>query len=282
MLRSLLFLFLFVQAAYAQQEAYSIFDSKGRKLNVNELVKISSQADVVFFGELHDNPIGHWLQLELLKGLHTLKKSELVAGAEMFEADDQLPLNEYLKGKITEKTFTPEVKLWPNYKTDYKPLIEFCKSNNVPFIATNVPRRYANMVYLKGITALDSVDQQARLYIAPLPFPYDPELKTYKEIFSGAGHGGANLPYSQALKDATMAHFISANISKGKSFIHFNGTYHTNYNEGICWYLKKNRPALKQLTIAMVEQENISELEKENMPLADVIIVVDKDMTKTH
>lgn len=57
------------------------------------MVKAMSQSNIILFGEHHNNPIVHWLQLETKTDL-----SKLTIGAEMFEADNQTQLNEYLKG----------------------------------------------------------------------------------------------------------------------------------------------------------------------------------------
>jgi len=46
-------------------DAYTIFTSKGDKVDFNQLVEKTNLNDIVLFGELHDNPIAHWLQLEL-------------------------------------------------------------------------------------------------------------------------------------------------------------------------------------------------------------------------
>ena len=59
-----------------------------------------------------------------------------------------------------------------------------------------------------------------------------------------AMHGNQNLPKAQAIKDATMAHFILENWEKGKTFIHYNGSYHSDNFEGIVWYLKQENPNL--------------------------------------
>jgi uncharacterized iron-regulated protein len=265
----------------AQPENYKLFNSKGKLASYDEMIRSANSADVIFFGELHDNPIAHWLEIELLKKMIDLRSGKVMTGAEMFEADDQIVIDEYLSGKISEKSFTTETKIWSNYKTDYRPLVELCKSKSIPFIATNVPRRYASLVYTKGIAALDSLSSTAKSYLAPLPYPYDSELKCYKEI-SSSGHGGVNLPMSQALKDATMAYFISKNFRKDHTFIHYNGAYHSNYHEGIVWYLKKYQPSLKSMTIAVVEQDQLNKLDQDNLDLADFIIVVDSDMTKTQ
>lgn len=267
----------------ADKKAYELFDINGKVATYEQLLKSVKEADIVLFGELHDNPIGHWLQLELTKDLYESKKSNLVLGAEMFEADDQIAINEYLQSKISDKTLKDEVKLWNNYDTDYKPLLNFAKANNLKFVAANIPRRYANLVYNKGIEKLDSLDSEAKKWIAPLPMKYDANLKCYKDIFESAGgHGGQNLPKSQAIKDATMAYFILKNWSKGKTFIHYNGSYHSNFHQGIEWYLKQENASLKIVTIGSTEQPSVDGLDKESIGLADFIICTPESMTKTQ
>lgn len=264
-------------------EAYKFFDSEGKAAKYKNLIKEASKADIVFFGEQHNNSIAHWLQLRLTKDLYDKKKDDLILGAEMFETDNQLLMDEYLSGLIREKNFEDEAKLWKNYKTDYKPLVEFAKEHKLQFIATNVPRRYASLVHKKGFEGLEKLNPEAKELIPPLPIKYDPELKGYKAMLEGMeGHASLNLPKAQALKDATMAHNILKNWKSGKTFIHYNGTYHSNNYEGIVWYLKQGKPNLKILTIATVEQDTIANLNEDYIDLADYILVVPTDMIKTY
>ncbi|MFL5765601.1 MAG: ChaN family lipoprotein [Bacteroidia bacterium] len=280
---SFLLISLVLIAFKGDKPAYVIYDIKGKISDYENLLKSAREADIVLFGELHDNPICHWLELELTKDLYSAKKEKLVLGAEMFEADDQIPLNEYLAGRVSEKTMKDEIKLWTNFHTDYKPLLDFAKDNHLNFVAANIPRRYANMVYNKGMQQLDSLDTEAKKWICPLPMDYDGNLKCYKEIYEAAGgHGGENLPKSQAIKDATMAYFIMKNWSKGKTLLHYNGSYHSNYHQGIEWYLKKINPSLKIFTIGSTEQAGIDTLAKETTGLADYIICTPESMTKTQ
>ncbi|HRR92835.1 MAG TPA: ChaN family lipoprotein, partial [Bacteroidales bacterium] len=123
-----LFLLALTPALSAQDKpAYRIFNSEGKPVTYADMIKSASGADVVFFGELHDDPIAHWLELEVSKSLFDQKKGNIVLGAEMFEADNQLLLDEYLKGVYDAARFEAEAKLWNNYKTDYKPLVEFAR-----------------------------------------------------------------------------------------------------------------------------------------------------------
>lgn len=267
----------------SDKKAFVLYNSEGKEIQFGKLLESAKEVDVILFGEFHDNPIVHWLEQELTKELHDSKKGDLMLGAEMFESDDQIALNEYLSGLVSEKTLKEEAKLWTNFPTDYKPLLDFAKKNKLKFIATNVPRRYANMVYSKGLEKLDSIEVDAKKWIAPLPIEYDSTLACYADIFKNAeGHGGQNLPKSQAIKDATMAYFIAKNLSPGKTLIHFNGSYHSDHHQGIEWYLKKANPDIKVLTIGATEQDEIDELDKESYGQADFIICTPVSMSKSY
>ena len=300
---------LTILSATAQKPAYLLYDSDGKKVKYGKMLSALEQADMIFFGELHTDPIAHWLQFELTKELFAAKTEALVLGAEMFEADNQLILNEYLADFYAASKFEAEMRLWNNYETDYKPVVEFAKIHRIPFIATNIPRRYASMVHKGGFEALDKLSDEAKSYIAPLPILYDPEVKCYKDMLemeapeemkeapeemkeapeempAAHGHGMpafsmANLPKAQAAKDATMAHFILENWSEGLCMFHFNGSYHSNNHEGIVWHLKQKKAGLKIVTINTVLQKEIDVLSEENLNSADFIICVPESMTRT-
>jgi uncharacterized iron-regulated protein len=267
--------------------AYLIYTAKVEDASYADMLKAASSADVVLFGEMHNNPICHWLQLELTKDLYEKKKDKLILGAEMFERDDQPVLDEYISKLIKESNFKKEAKLWPNYDTDYKPLVDFAREKGLTFAASNVPRRYAALVNASGFEALEKVAQDQRKYIAPEGFPYDPELPGYKKMLEAepgmsSSHVSENLPKAQALKDATMAHTISQHAAGNKVFLHFNGTYHSDNFEGIVWYLAHYSPGLKVMTIASTEMADISKPGENVKGLADFIIAIPENMTKTY
>ncbi len=270
----------------SDRPAYQLYDQSGKTISYQKLLKQAAEADVVLFGELHNNPICHWLQLQLTKDLYTLKKEQLVLAAEMFETDNQAALTGYVTGQLTGEEFAKQARLWPNYDTDYKPVVDFARDRKIPFIAANVPRRYASLVARQGLAALDTVANKTLL--SPLPLTVDLTLPGYAAMLDmmGGNHGGggeaANFARAQALKDATMAHNIGRNWSAQKLVLHLNGDYHSKNFEGISWYLKQERPDLKVFTISSVELDNVSALPKENRNLANVILAIPADMTKTY
>jgi len=283
----LVLLFVSTVALKSDNPAYILYNAEGKDVKYSKLINAALDADIVLFGELHNNPISHWLQLQLVKDIFEEKKENLVLAAEMFETDNQLLLDEYLGGTIKQGNFEKEVKLWDNYPTDYKPLVEFAKENKLRFIGSNVPRRYASLVNSKGFEGLENLSNEAKALIAPLPVAYDPELPGYKAMMDttgsmGRSHITPNLPKAQAIKDATMANFILKNWQPGKLVVHFNGSFHSDNFDGIFWYLKRQNPDLKILTISSVEQDTIEILKQENLKMADYIICIPSDMTKTY
>ena len=266
--------------------AYRLFRQDGKNASYKDLIKEASGADIVFFGELHDNPICHWLEYEITADLFKAKGTNLVLGAEMFEADNQVIVNEYLAGLVKEKDFEAQARLWPNYKTDYKRLLNFARDSSLRFIATNIPRRYAAMVNKSGFDILSTLEKDALAFMAPLPIKYDSTLACYadmaKAMGGGSSHVTSNITKAQAMKDATMAHFILANFTKGKTFLHYNGSYHSDRFQSIIWYLKQANPGLKIVTISSVEQADLDELKKESEGLANYIVAVSETMSKSQ
>lgn len=283
------FLFVgFLSFSFAQKkQAYVIYNKDGKKVSYKKMLRtIEKNAKILLFGEYHNNPISHWLQLELSKDLS--KKKDLTLGAEMLEADNQQALNDYLSGKISQKGLDTLARLWSNFKTDYKPLVDLAKENKYKFIATNIPRRYAKIVYRHSFDSLARLPQADKQWIAPLPIEYNPELPGYRAMLEMmGGHGGENLPKAQAIKDATMAYFIYKNFPNKQDnhiFVHYNGAYHSDNFEAIYWYLTNvhNIENENITTISTVSQENVSKLLEENKGKAHFIICIDEDMTTTY
>lgn len=281
----------FQNIMYAQEgtdkRAYTLFDNTGKEITYGELIQHLSGYDIVFLGEIHNCPITHWLEFEITRSLYHLHKDKLMLGAEMLESDNQLILDEYMQRKISYDRFEVEARLWDNYSTDYYPVVFFAKEHGIPFIATNIPRRYANSVKNGGLEVLDSLSAEAKKYIAPLPVPFEYNEKESEAAFSlmnmmGGKKTGDNekLAQAQAVKDATMGWFIARNMKD--KFLHINGSYHSDFKSGIIPYLLRYRPGTSVVTVTSVRQESISKLDDENKERADFYICVPEDMVTSY
>jgi uncharacterized iron-regulated protein len=171
-----------------------------------------------------------------------------------------------------------EAKVWENYDTDYRPLVDVAKEHGLRFIATNIPRRYANLVAREGMKALERLSDEAKRSIAPLPIALDLATPGYQQAMEiGMAHGAhldaRNFVAAQAVKDATMAYFILRNRRPKDLFIHYNGDYHSKNCGGICWYLKRYDPNITVHTISSVNRDTLG-FDDECKGLADIVLVV--------
>jgi len=258
--------------------AYRLFDEGGKEIGYNGMVDRCIRADVILFGEIHEHPLVHWLQLGLTRDIHEIRKGDLMLGAEMLEADNQLIVDEYLAGLIEYENLVKEAKIWDNYDTDYRPLVDVAKENGLRFIATNIPRRYASLVARAGMKALERLSDEAKKSIAPLPIPLDLSTPGYRQVMEiGMAHGAhmdaQNFVAAQAVKDATMAYFILKNRGPKDLFIHYNGDYHSKSYGGIFWYLKRYDPDITVRTISSVSRDTPG-FDDEYKGLADIVLVV--------
>jgi len=282
LIASAFFLFGFQQKDSVKR-AYLIYDANGSVIEYSDLEKRALAADLIFFGELHNSAIAHWLQLELVADLAADSSKNTTIGMEMFEADQQLLIDEYFAGFISQSSFENEARLWNNYQTDYKPVLEFAKENEMELIATNIPRRYASAVYGGGLSVLDALSNEAKQWMAPLPIEVDLTLPGYQNMMEAAhGHGGDNLIYAQAVKDATMAHFILLNMGISDRMIHLNGSYHSANREGIIWYIEEAVSGYEIFTINTITADDITAVDTNRLQEADVTIVVPSSMTTTY
>lgn len=286
---SLLLFLASAQIVVAQNlAAYRIYNAKGKEVSFKNMCKAMSEADIVLFGEFHDNPIAHWLQLELTKQMFKTHGQNLQLGFEMFEQDQQEIFNAYLKGEIKDENLKDTLRLWPNYKTDYAPLVNFAKENGLSCVASNIQRKYASMLFKKGRAALDTLPQSIKDQMAPLTFAFDTTLSQYQNMKQMGAHMGPGMGWrmveAQAIKDATMAHFILHNPWRQAQTVHlhFNGAYHSDFYQGIMWYLLQEEPTLSIRTISTVTQDEVLELDTEHLGRADFIICVPSTMTSTH
>ncbi|MBU0753975.1 MAG: ChaN family lipoprotein, partial [Planctomycetes bacterium] len=124
---------------------YTAFTKDG--VYLDSLDRIASElawAEVIFLGEQHNDPVAHWLEKEIFAAVHRLKGS-VALSMEMFDRDVQVILNGYLRGDYMERHFLEAARPWPEYASDYRPLVEYAKACGLPVIAANAPRRLVNL-----------------------------------------------------------------------------------------------------------------------------------------
>jgi uncharacterized iron-regulated protein len=165
-------------------------------------------------------------------------------------------LNLYLEDTISETEFLEKSRPWPNYHTDYRPLVEFAKAGGIPVIAANIPRRAAAAVTAANEISAQILGPDASYLPEKLPF----DSRKYHQLFKAAlDRMPAAGPMRQAapkalykaqlLKDAVMAAALVPYLDRRILFC--CGHFHCDYHLGIVYQLKRNYPKLKTAVIAM-------------------------------
>jgi uncharacterized iron-regulated protein len=160
-------------------EHFRVFTGDGIPASLDDIVRAMESVDVVMVGEIHTDPVGHWIEAELFRravaltgaGEEAVPGRALALSLEMFERDVQGILDEYLLDLITEAHFKASARPWEHYDTDYRPMVEAAKAAGVPVIAANAPRRYVNRVSRMGPASLSALPASALAYLPPLPYP---------------------------------------------------------------------------------------------------------------
>ncbi len=270
---SLVFISLCWSFGFSQNSSkkeYTLFRSDGSKISLEQLAKeVISESNVVLFGEFHDDSILHKQQQLLAIEMHHLLDTNLVLGAEMFERHQVAGIKRFLKTGNVDSLMKSE-ELWNNFSTDYLPFLQIAYKEKIDFISSNVTRKYASLCFKKGPEALLLLPDSIKNQLCPLPMKVDTTLSAYKSLLE---ENGLNFVYAQAIKDATMAWFILNETPKGKVILHLNGSFHSNFHQGIETYLKYYSPTIQVKTISIVEQKSTKKLKKKNAVVANYIYI---------
>lgn len=279
--------------AQAEEPAFEIYNVQGQAVSLTDLIDAMSEQQVVFIGELHNDPTAHTAELSLLSGAFARYGQSgdksigrpVALSLEMFERDVQPLLNEYLANLILERQFLAGSRPWNNYQTDYRPLVEFARANKLPALAANAPERYVNRVSRLGRDALKDLSPPARAaWLAPQP--YGAASAAYAEKFKrvmsgmpagahGSPHGNTHLLDAQALRDATMAHTIVEHLKQNPNalIIHVNGNFHSEGRLGIPEHLSAYRPQTRFIVVTVAGSEAPAKIEAESLKqLGDFVI----------
>lgn len=280
----------FTAAAQITAENYRVYDAKGNPSSLEKIIDSLNDADVVFLGEEHNDAVTHYLQNQIFQqAFNKYHSSRPVAlSMEMFERDVQIVLDEYLKNLISENHFLLSSRPWNNYKTDYRPLVEFAKQNSVSVIAANAPRRYVNMVSRGGRDSLNQLSPTAKNWLAPLP--YGEPSKNYADKFKAlmgampeASAGLDKILASQSLWDATMAYSISEFLKRNKNtlVVHLNGGFHTESRLGTVEHLLRYNPKARVLVVTFKPSEKLDEFGKANENIGDFVVLTDAKVPRS-
>lgn len=269
------------------QAHYKIYSVERQQLVTPEdIVNDMEHADVLFFGEEHNDSTCHGLEKLLFTKLSEKYPGRTALSMEMFETDCQNVLNEYLTGLIREKDFQVDARPWPNY-ADYRPMIEYAKTYQVPVVAANAPQRYVSMVNRTGMDSLERLSRTGKSFLPPLPI--DTATGAYYEkflqIMGGHAMPGMQMYQAQNLWDATMAWSVAkfSRKHRGYKIFQVNGSFHSDQKLGAVAQLKKYDKHLRVLNIATCADADFKNPDWNALKnKGDYILVTDPAIPKTY
>lgn len=237
---------------------YTIASPQGEPLSVVQLAQALRDADIILVGEWHSHPAAHLLQAQLLAAMYQ-QNPKITLSMEQFTRDNQLILNDYLAGNIGEKTLVKEANAWPNYDSDYRPLVEFAKQNNVDVIAANAPKSIVRCVGRQGPEYLNKLPPNERLWAArSLTLATD----AYQQTFIASMHHGDEAQTkrqfaAQTTWDDTMAESMVDYLKQHpqQQIIHVAGRFHTAEGLGTASRIQARNPKLKIMMVTPISNQ---------------------------
>lgn len=251
-----------------------------RTVDIDSLAASLAAYDVIFYGEKHRHPGIHLQQQRLLRALHA-RFAGIVLSLEQFERDVQPVLDDYLAGRIGEINLVEKGRAWDNYRTSYRPLVQFARDNALPVVAAEAPVWAVTCVGQYGPEILQEFTAEDRAYLARNLHITDGAYRDKYSAFLGGSstHGGgegkdgkgnddmktqaihrrAEHSYAaQVLRDDTMAESIALALQKfpGKKVLHLTGSFHSDGFLGTVERLRLRKPELRIAVISPIEVDD--------------------------
>jgi uncharacterized iron-regulated protein len=260
-----------IPSVYVPQRVY---DTQRKAFTDFETMEADlARADVVLLGEQNDDGNSHRLETAVLEGI-ARRRVPVTLSLEMFERDVQPTLDTYVSGTSAEDEFLKGARPWPRYATDYRPLVEFAKSQRWPVVAANVPRRIASDIAKGGRPAVDSLSTaDRRLAANDLQCPHDGYFDRFAEQMGGHSAGGSGAAgdssteryfWAQCVKDETMAESIAAAFAKQEGrpgvIVHVTGAFHSDFGAGTGERVRRRLLGRRVAIVSLVPLENLDDI----------------------
>lgn len=231
---------------------YQLFTPDAQTVSLAQLPDEVKHADVILVGEWHTHSAVHRFQTDLLKTLLSQDRG-VALSMEQFSRDSQGIVDQYLAGDIGEQTLIKSANAWPNYESDYRPLVELAKANHLDIIAANAPKPIVRCVGRQGIGYLDKLTPEQRANVAER---VNTGASPYKDKFMASMHHGKPEQTkkqfaAQITWDETMAESITRYLAKNPStqVIHIAGKFHIEQGLGTKASILSRQPDLNVVVI---------------------------------
>lgn len=192
--------------AHVRSEAFQTAGRPGQPPLAAALAALGDNRPV-FAAEQHDQYEDHLLQLAVLDGLRRDGRS-LAVGVEWFQTDVQPHLDDYVAGRIDERTLLERADYFRRWRFDYRlyrPILRYARRHGIAVVALNAPPEDVQAVSEGGFDALPgAIRQRAGREPDDLPEDYVRRLRNVFDRHPG-GSDFSHFVAVQLLWDETMA-----------------------------------------------------------------------------
>jgi uncharacterized iron-regulated protein len=128
--------------------------SDKRTISYEQMITNLKKADLVFVGETHDSESHHRFQLDIIKALND-SKTPIVVGFEMFTAESQNVLDQWVAGILPLENFIKVYYKNRNFPWPfYRDILLYVRDNKIPAVGLNVPIEISKKVDSSGFSSL--------------------------------------------------------------------------------------------------------------------------------
>jgi len=242
----------------------------GKSISFEQLIDDLQAKDLIFVGEVHDNPEHHLMEVQLLQAL-TARSGPLTVAMEFFDITLQPVLDRYTEGKLSESVFLTDVgwqEGWSFPYHLYRPLIFSAKEKGNRLIGINLPNSVVRKV---ARTGLDSLTPEEREHAAEeIDLENQAHRRYLGEVFESHSHDQLRrfdyFYQAQCVWEDTMAENIALylNDNPGKMVV-FTGNGHIINRFGIPDRVLRRIPAnmatvlLYPLTDRLIINKNMAD-----------------------
>lgn len=224
--------------------------------------------NIILLGETHDNVRHHQLQAQVIAYLTTNNHSPAVA-YEMLNQNQQGTIDKFQKKyyssaeNISKKVdiFAQEINWeksgWPEWDY-YRPVFYNTIAHKLPIIAANLDIKQIRKVIKQGSTVLDKNYQDLLI-----KYQYDAVLKKQLEQEILSSHCDmlpekmlAPMLLGQQVRDLAMTQAVMASFTgttDNDKVVLIAGSGHTRSDYGIPYYLHRETPELKTISLSYME-----------------------------
>lgn len=193
--------------ANGRSEDLRLFDiAKGREITLAQAAHHLKKQRIIIVGEHHNQKSHHMAQLLIIQTLHD-RGIPLSIGLEMFRAESQNVLDEWVSGKISEsdfkKVYYDNWSLpWPLYSM----IFHYSQEKGIPLVGLNVPRTITWKVAQQGFQSLSKAE---RGNLSNVACTVDRDYMDFiRKAYGAHAHGQLNFTYfceAQLVWDTVMA-----------------------------------------------------------------------------